>query len=136
MAGKLWNIIYQLWAAWNECLHETDTSNEFKGLDALCFSITLELRRGVRTLPNNLYLHYFQYTEEEIMGLDVDDKKAWFLLIRSARELHLDAPVDEFTCNDLLREWIGLSPMTMEWITDLIELNSSWSKQDFEGAGV
>ena len=44
----------------------------------------------------------------------VDDKKDWFLLIRSARELHLDAPVDEFTCNDLLREWIGLSPMTME----------------------
>ena len=45
MAGKLWNIIYQLWAARNECLHETNTSNEFKGLDALCFSITLEEKR-------------------------------------------------------------------------------------------
>ena len=48
------------------------------------------------------------------MDWNIDDKKAWFLLIRSAREHYLDAPVDDFTCNDLMREWVGLSPVTRE----------------------
>lgn len=35
----------------------------------------------------------------------------WLLLIRSAREAQMDAPIDAFTNNDILREWIGLDPI-------------------------
>ena len=38
-------------------------------------------------------------------------KKAWFLLIRSARELDDDTPMDNFTHDDFLREWVGLTPI-------------------------
>ena len=100
-----------MWSSRNECLHNTTTYDKFKGLDALSFSIGLELRWGIRTLPPNIYATHFQYTHDEIMKLSVEDKKAWLLLIRSARELFMDAPIDEFTYNDLLREWVGLSPI-------------------------
>ena len=111
MAIKLWNLTYQMWAARNECLHDSVTVHEFKGLEVLHSSMLTELDRGIRSLPLELYSQHFQHTDEEILSLDIDDKKAWFLLIRSARELYMDAPIDNFTCDDLLREWIGLSPI-------------------------
>ena len=78
MAIKLWNLSYQMWAARNECLHDSVTVHEFKGLEVLHSSILTELDKGVRTLPHELYTQHFQHTNDEILNLDIDDKKLGF----------------------------------------------------------
>ena len=45
MAIKLWNFTYQMWASRNECLHDSVTVHEFKGLEVLHSSILTELDR-------------------------------------------------------------------------------------------
>lgn len=44
-------------------------------------------------------------------SLTTETKKAWLLLIRSAKEATIDAPIDGFSHNDILRELIGLDPI-------------------------
>ncbi|GFH50742.1 hypothetical protein CTEN210_07218 [Chaetoceros tenuissimus] len=108
---KLWNMTYQMWAERNRLLHNTSTIDEFRGLESLELSIKIELSRGLRSLPRSIYSHHFRLDPNTIQDLSTETKKEWLLLIRSAREAHMDAPVDEFSHNDILREWIGLDPI-------------------------
>lgn len=108
---KLWNMTYQMWAERNRLLHNTSTIDEFRGLESLELSIKIELNRGLRSLPRSIYSHHFRLDPNTIQDLSTETKKEWLLLIRSAREAHMDAPVDEFSHNDILREWIGLDPI-------------------------
>lgn len=111
LISKLWNFTYQLWAERNRLLHHTDTNDEFRGLEALELSIKIELDRGLRSLPRSIYSHHFQLDPDTLQDLSTETKKEWLLLIRSAREAHMDAPIDAFSNNDILREWIGLDPI-------------------------
>ena len=74
-------------------------------------SIKIELDRGLRSLPHSIYSHHFQLDPNTLQDLSTETKKEWLLLIRSAREANMDAPIDAFTSNDILREWVGLDPI-------------------------
>ena len=101
LISKLWNFTYQLWTERNRLLHQTDTRDEFQGLEALELSIKIELDRGLRSLPRSIHSHHFQLEPDTAQDLSTETKKEWLLLIRSAREAHMDAPIDAFTNNDI-----------------------------------
>lgn len=114
------SILYQKFG--NRLLHKTNTIDEIQGLEALELSIKIELDRGLRPLPRSIYSHHFRLDPDIIKDLSTETKKEWLLLIRSAREAHMDAPIDAFSHNDILREWIGLDPISRtQSLTPLVQ---------------
>jgi hypothetical protein len=111
MACKLWDLVYKLWTYRNSCLHDTSTADEMRGLDELEDAIVSEHRRGLRSLDKGKYGKFFRRNLDTLLKDTTQKKKAWFLLIRSARELVDDTPLDSFTHDDFLREWVGLTPI-------------------------
>ena len=61
--SELWNLIYQIWEKRNRQPHNTNTRDEFKGLEAYELSIKIELDRGLRTLPRSIYLQHFRLVQ-------------------------------------------------------------------------
>ena len=70
-----------------------------------------EYCRGLRTLDRRKYGKFFRRSLDTLLADTTQNKKAWFLLIRSARGLEDDTPIDNFIHDDFLREWVGLTPI-------------------------
>ena len=58
-----------------------------RGLDELEDAIVVEHRRGLRTLDGRKYGKFFRRDLDILLKDTTQKKKAWFLLIRSEREL-------------------------------------------------
>jgi hypothetical protein len=85
---------------------------QLKCLDELEGTIVEEYRRGLRTLDRRKYGNFFRRSFDTLLEDTTQKKNAWFfLLIRSARELEDDTPIDNFIHDDFPREWVGLTPI-------------------------
>ena len=106
---KLWKISWDLWQDRNERLHRTSMEAILSGVASLDIAIREEHQLGNEGLPK-IVQDKFPIDIEEIINSPLTQKKAWFVLVRAARELTHDERIqDEFTDpRSYLRKWVGL----------------------------
>ena len=109
---KLWDIFHLHWTHINFILHETEAIDLLCGVGHLTLSVINEYEQGLGELPS-VYTSYFVSPLAFILQKPTVIIRAWFLIIRSDRELcSLKTPMDEFSTNSALRSWTGLQPLS------------------------
>ena len=105
-----WKIITTIWTNRNNYLHQESIIQDMEGKEILHETIKNELNVGLSTLPMLEYRHMFRMKLTTILNKPMSWKKDWLATIKLARQVHEDknSPIDIFTNNNTLREWIGL----------------------------
>ncbi len=110
LSHKLWTLSFSIWKFRNSALHDTDTIHQVQGLEVLRQAITNECILGQSDLPRP-YAPFFYLPAPSLLRKSTQYLKRWFATVRSGHEQHQrNFTADEFTHNEVLRTWIGLSP--------------------------
>ena len=112
-------IQYKFWTYRHSCLHHTSTADEIRGLDELGDVLLEEHRRGLRTLDRRKYGKFFRRHIDTLLKDITQKRRHGFFsyaqqgtrIIQDIVSSHtLDSGL-ELSSDDLLREWVGLTPI-------------------------
>ena len=106
---KLWLISWDQWADRNMTLHGTPLAEDLSGAISLDRAIKAEWTKGTNHMPHRVK-NTFTRSVENILKQPLEEKKHWFTLVRSYREMIGDSIDDEFSpAHKKLRKWVGLA---------------------------
>jgi hypothetical protein len=109
LINQLWTLNYQVWISRNNALHKNQHSwNELHGMEELDKAIQKEWNTGIGTLNRKFSYLFMKYSIESLLSLPPQQKRLWFKVVRSARELSGVESTDAFSSPGALRKWVGL----------------------------